>query len=90
MLAGVLLLIVGLPLWALLAKGFEDRDGKFVGLANYLSYFSTPALFDSALNCLPCRGGRPPLIVVPLAFLYAYALHPQPCCRRAGCSRASR
>ena len=49
-LAAVLLLIVGLPLWALLAKGFEDRDGNFVGLANYLSYFSTPALFDSALN----------------------------------------
>ena len=53
----MLLLIVGLPLWALLAKGFEDRDGKFVGLANYVSYFSTPALFNSALNCLPCRGG---------------------------------
>ena len=49
-LAGMLLLIVGLPLWALLAKGFEDRDGNFIGLANYLSYFSTPALFDSALN----------------------------------------
>ena len=55
----VLLLIVGLPLWALLAKGFEDRDGKFVGLANYMSYFSTPALFNSALNSLPRRGGRP-------------------------------
>jgi iron(III) transport system permease protein len=34
-LSRVLLLIVGLPLWSLLAKGFEDRDGKFVGLANY-------------------------------------------------------
>ena len=49
-LAGVLLLIVALPLWALLAKGFEDRDGHYVGLANYISYFSTPALFNSALN----------------------------------------
>ena len=36
-LVGVLLLIVGLPLWALLAKGFEDRDGKFIGLAHYIS-----------------------------------------------------
>ena len=50
LLAVVLLLIVGLPLWSLLVKGFEDRDGKFVGLANYISYFSTPALFNSALN----------------------------------------
>ena len=49
---GVLLLIVGLPLWALLAKGFEDRNGNFVGVANYVSYFSTPALFQSALNSL--------------------------------------
>ena len=49
-LAAVLLLMVGLPLWALLAKGFEDRDGRFVGLANFATYFSTPALFDSALN----------------------------------------
>ncbi len=48
--AAVLLLIVGAPLWALLAKGFEDQDGRFVGLANYLAYFSTPALFNSALN----------------------------------------
>ena len=72
-LAGMLLLIVGLPLWALLAKGFEDRDGKFIGLANYLSYFSTPALFNSALNSFEVAAAVT-LIVVPLAFLYAYAL----------------
>jgi iron(III) transport system permease protein len=72
-LAGMLLLIVGLPLWALLAKGFEDREGRFIGLANYLSYFSTPALFDSALNSFEVAAAAT-LIVVPLAFLYAYAL----------------
>ncbi len=71
--AVVLLVIVGLPLWSLLAKGFEDRDGKFVGLANYVSYFSTPALFDSALNSLHVSAVCT-LIVVPLAFFYAYAL----------------
>ena len=69
----VLLVIVGLPLWSLLAKGFEDRDGKFVGLANYVSYFSTPALFDSALNSFHVAAVCT-LIVVPLAFFYAYAL----------------
>ena len=72
-LAAILLLIVGLPLWALLAKGFEDRDGHFVGFANYLSYFSTPALFNSALNSFHVAAVCT-LIVVPLAFLYAYAL----------------
>ena len=30
----ILLVIVGLPLWSLLAKGFVDRDGHFIGLAN--------------------------------------------------------
>ena len=73
LLAALLLVIVGLPLWALLAKGFEDRDGKFVGLANYVSYFSTPALFNSALNSLHVAAVST-VIVVPLAFLYAYAL----------------
>jgi iron(III) transport system permease protein len=72
-LALVLLVIVGLPLWSLLAKGFEDRDGKFVGLANYLAYFSTPALFDSALNSFHVAAATT-VIVVPLAFFFAYAL----------------
>ncbi|MDP2334334.1 MAG: putative 2-aminoethylphosphonate ABC transporter permease subunit [Reyranella sp.] len=72
-LAGLLLLIVALPLWALLAKGFENRDGQFVGLANYVVYFSTPALFASALNSFHVALVST-AIVVPLAFLYAYAL----------------
>ena len=73
LLAAILLVIVGLPLWSLLAKGFEDRDGRFVGLANYLAYFSTPALFNSALNSFHVAAVCT-VIVVPLAFLYAYAL----------------
>ncbi len=73
LLAIILLLMVGLPLWALLAKGFEDRDGKFVGLANYIAYFSTPALFASAVNSFHVAAVTT-LVVVPLAFLYAYAL----------------
>ena len=72
-LVGVLLLIVALPLWALLAKGFEDRDGHYVGLANYISYFSTPALFNSALNSFHVAAVCT-AIVVPAAFMYAYAL----------------
>ena len=73
LLAAWLLVTLGLPLWALLSKGFEDRDGHFVGLANYIVYFSTPALMQSALNSLHVAAVCT-LIVVPLSFLYAYAL----------------
>src|SRR5690242_6908232 len=73
LLAALLLLILGLPLWSLLAKGFEDRDGHFVGLANFLAYFSTPALFNSAFNSLHVAAVCT-VLVVPIAFLYAYAL----------------
>ncbi len=69
----MLLAIVGLPLWALLVKGFEDVDGHFVGLANYAAYFATPALFNSALNSFEVAVVTM-VVVVPLAFLYAYAL----------------
>jgi len=72
-LALLLLLILGLPLWALLSKGFEDSDGHFIGVANYVAYFSTPALFNSALNSFEVATVST-AIVIPLAFLYAYAL----------------
>jgi iron(III) transport system permease protein len=72
-LVAILLLIVGLPLWSLLVKGFEDVDGHFVGLANYSAYFASPALLNSALNSFDVAA-LSTAIVVPLAFLYAYGL----------------
>lgn len=73
--AVVLLLViaVGLPLCSLLIKGFEDQDGRFVGLANYAIYFSTPALSHSLINSFEVALVST-VIVVPLAFLYSYAL----------------
>ncbi len=62
-----------LPLWWLLSKSFQDRDGAFVGLANYIEYFSTPALFASVWNSL-FIALLSTAIVLPLAFTYAYAL----------------
>ena len=47
-----LLATLALPLYVLLSKSFEDRQGAFVGLANYATYFSTPALFNSVYNSL--------------------------------------
>jgi len=68
-----LLVVVALPLWALLSKSFQDQSGNFVGLANYLRYVETPALFQSFWNSL-FVAIVVTAIVVPLAFVYAYAL----------------
>ena len=68
-----LLVSIVLPLYAILSKSFKNADGVFVGLANYVNFFSTPALFWSIQNSLTvtliCC-----VIVVTLAFIYAYAL----------------
>lgn len=77
--AGLALLIcwlfitIALPLWSLLSKSFQDIDGNFVGLANYVRYFSTPALFGSIYNSIWVAVVST-VIVIPLAFTYAYAL----------------
>jgi len=73
LLIGWLLITLVLPLWWLLSKSFEDDKGAFVGLANYIHYFSTPALFQSVWNSLLVSIVSTG-IVLPLAFTYAYAL----------------
>ena len=90
--AGLLLLIgwmfvtLVLPLWALLSKSFQNQNGDFVGLANYLLYFSTPALFHSVWNSVYVSAVTT-LIVLPLAFIYAYALQ-RSCMRWKGLFQA--
>jgi iron(III) transport system permease protein len=73
LLVGWLVLVIALPLWALLQKSFQNADGQFVGLANYIRYFSTPTLFGSIFNSVGVAVVTT-LIVIPLAFTYAYAL----------------
>ncbi|MCB2005521.1 MAG: putative 2-aminoethylphosphonate ABC transporter permease subunit [Rhodoferax sp.] len=75
-----------LPLWWLLSKSFQDRDGNFIGLANYVEYFSTPALFASVWNSL-FIAVLSTAIVLPLAFVYAYALQ-RSCMRWKGLFQA--
>ncbi|HEV7324780.1 MAG TPA: putative 2-aminoethylphosphonate ABC transporter permease subunit [Bosea sp. (in: a-proteobacteria)] len=72
-LCAVLVLIIALPLWALLSKSLEDVNGRFVGLANFITYATTPTLLASLTNSLVVAG-LTTAIVVPLAFIYAYAL----------------
>jgi iron(III) transport system permease protein len=68
-----LLLVIAFPLWALLSKSFQNANGQFVGLANYARYFSTPTLYGSILNSVGVAIVTT-VIVIPLAFTYAYAL----------------
>ncbi len=73
LLVGVLIIIIALPLWALLSKSFQNAGGQFVGLANYVRYFSTPSLFGSIFNSVGVAVATT-VLVIPLAFTYAYAL----------------
>jgi iron(III) transport system permease protein len=86
LLIGWMLVTLVLPLWALLSKSFQNQHGEFVGLANYQLYFSTPSLFDSVWNSLYVSVITT-LIVLPLAFVYAYALQ-RSCMRWKGLFQA--
>ena len=68
-----LVLAIAFPLWALLSKSFQNTDGQFVRLANYIRYFSTPPLYGSIVNSIGVAIVTT-VIVIPLAFTYAYAL----------------
>ncbi|MFQ5783535.1 MAG: putative 2-aminoethylphosphonate ABC transporter permease subunit [Alphaproteobacteria bacterium] len=73
LLAAGLVGAVFLPLYAMLSKSFEDAEGTFIGVANYIEYFSTKTLVTSAHHTL-FIGVVTTVIVVTLAFVYAYAL----------------
>lgn len=62
-----------LPLYAIMSKSFQTDTGAFVGLANYIKFFSTPALFWSIQNSFIVTISAC-IIVVPVAFVFAYAL----------------
>ncbi|NQV82274.1 MAG: ABC transporter permease subunit, partial [Rhodospirillales bacterium] len=62
-----------LPLYFLMSKGFQDKDGRFVGLANFSEFFATPALSYSIFNSLTITLWTS-VIVLILAFTFAYGL----------------
>ena len=47
-----LVVALALPLGLMLGKSLQGSRDEFVGLANYIRYFSTPALFQSIGNSL--------------------------------------
>lgn len=73
LIAGLLLAFLALPLFAILAQSVEDSKGHFVGLANFIAYLQTPALRQSLFNSL-WVSAVVTAVVVPAAFLFAYAL----------------
>ncbi|MDA1089741.1 MAG: putative 2-aminoethylphosphonate ABC transporter permease subunit [Proteobacteria bacterium] len=62
-----------LPLYFLMSKGFQDKDGTFTGLANFTEFFSTPALFYSIQNSLVITLWTSGIVLI-LAFTFAYGL----------------
>ena len=70
--AALALFLLG-PLFMILVKSVQDKDGAFVGLMQFQEYMATPRLRQSIWNtlwvALVVTG-----ITIPLAFTYAYAL----------------
>ena len=71
--AAFLVVVMFLPIYAMLSKSVEDADGNYIGLANYVEYSGTPSLVTSAHHTITL-GVVTTIIVVGLAFVYAYAL----------------
>ena len=69
----VLVAAIALPLFAIFSKSAQDASGAFVGLANFLTYFTTSSLLSSLTNSMMLGLGVT-FIVVVLAFIYAYCL----------------
>ncbi|MES5925743.1 putative 2-aminoethylphosphonate ABC transporter permease subunit [Bacillus cereus group sp. MG9] len=62
-----------LPLLQLFTQAFYDKDGAFVGVANFSKYFTTPTLVQSLQNTIWISGATT-IISVTLAFAYAYVI----------------
>jgi iron(III) transport system permease protein len=61
------------PLAMILMKSVQDRAGEFVGLANFETYFRTPALLRSIWNSV-WVSALVTVATIPLAFTFAYGL----------------
>ncbi|MFK2824661.1 putative 2-aminoethylphosphonate ABC transporter permease subunit [Bacillus sp. B190/17] len=72
-LIGTFLLLLVFPLYQLFVQAFYSKDGSFVGLENFIQYFSSPALVQSLKNTI-FISSTTTMISTALAFVYAYAL----------------
>jgi len=68
-----MLIALAFPMYAILSKGLQNKDGVFIGFENYINYFENPALVYSIYNSL-FVAITTTFITVTLAFVFAYAL----------------
>lgn len=68
-----LLIAVVFPLYPILSRSFQDKQGNWIGFTNYLEYLSNPNLLTSFFNSFYVAIAST-LISVILAFIFAYAL----------------
>lgn len=76
MMVGVMLLLLSFliaPLLSILVNAVLDKEGNFVGLKHFATYFQTPSLLRAAWNSV-WVAAVVALISVPTAFVCAYAL----------------
>lgn len=62
-----------IPLLLLFSKAFLNKEAEFIGIKNFITYFSTPALARSLVNTI-WVSVLSTTIAVGLAFLYAYGI----------------
>jgi iron(III) transport system permease protein len=73
MVMAMLFVFLVAPLITILAHAVQDKDGRFVGLAHFVTYFQTPSLQRAAWNSVWVSAAVV-AISVPTAFVFAYAL----------------
>jgi len=61
------------PMYAILSKSFENKDGAFIGFENYQIYFENSSVVYSIYNSLFISIVTM-VITISLAFVFAYAL----------------
>jgi iron(III) transport system permease protein len=85
-LAAILVLMIAAPLYAIMKKAVEDKDGGFVGLENFRRFLENPSLAHSVQHSLVAALATT-VITVTLASAYAYGLR-RSCMRWKGLFRA--
>ncbi|MBL4739972.1 MAG: putative 2-aminoethylphosphonate ABC transporter permease subunit [Sneathiella sp.] len=68
-----LVVTILMPLYAMLSKAVQNKDGVFIGLQNFTEYFSTPALFNSISNSF-FIAGISTVLTISLASVFAFIL----------------
>ncbi len=69
----ILIVFLLAPLFMILVKSVQDKDGAFVGLQQFTEYFQTASLQQSILHTISIAAAVTS-ITIPLAFTFAYAL----------------